>query len=417
MKVLVLDGNENQAVACVRSLCHAGHRVRVGASTTWSKAGWSRDCSGTFRYPAPEQDIQAFVKSIVTEVKRSHGALVLPMTEGTTLPLSANRDLIFEANGRIELPPHDTVLRAFDKQQTTRLAQSLGIAVPETTLVVDDFHACELAHSIRYPVVLKPRSSEEISPTGGIRPTGRSLYACNAQQFMVAYSHLRSRGSHVLTQEFIEGIGSGYFALMRHGQLLAEFGHRRIRDVHPTGSGSSVRVSVKPDPQLRDAGLAILQALTWHGVAMVEFRVRRDGTPVFMEVNGRFWASLALAVYAGVNFPALLARMAGEGDVSESSDYRLGVRCRWLLGDFRHLIEVWRGAPVGYPGRFPGCLRTLASMLIPVPGTFHDNFSWRDPLPELGDWLDFGLRRLPGQIAAGLATRKEKSAQRGYAHT
>ena len=27
--------------------------------------------------------------------------------------------------------------------------------------------------------------------------------------------------------------------------------------------------------------------------------------------------------------------------------------------------------------------------MTPVPGTFHDNFQCADPLPELGDWLDF----------------------------
>lgn len=417
MRVLVLDGNENQAVACVRSLARAGHQVRVGASTRWSKAGWSRDCSGTFRYLAPEQGTEAFVECIVEEARRSSGGLVLPMTERTTLPLSAHRDLIFAAGGRMVLPPHDTVLRAFDKEETTRLAHSLGIAVPETTLIVDHSHACALADSIRYPAVLKPRSSEEFTTAGGIAPTGRPLYARDPEQFVTGYAALRSRGSHVLAQEFIEGTGSGYFALMQQGKVVAEFGHRRVRDVHPTGSGSSVRISVKPDPRLRDAGLAILQALNWHGVAMVEFRVRREGAPVFMEVNGRFWASLALAVYAGVDFPALLVHMAEEGDVSALPDYRVGLRCRWLLGDFRHLVAVWRGAPMGYPREFPGRWRSLASVLIPVPGTLHDNFSWRDPLPELGDWLDFGLRRLPQQLAARLMTRKEKSAQRGFAHT
>ena len=33
MTILVLDGNENQAVACVRSLARTGHRVEVGADT------------------------------------------------------------------------------------------------------------------------------------------------------------------------------------------------------------------------------------------------------------------------------------------------------------------------------------------------------------------------------------------------
>jgi predicted ATP-grasp superfamily ATP-dependent carboligase len=127
---------------------------------------------------------------------------------------------------------------------------------------------------------------------------------------------------------------------------------------------------------------------------MVEFRVRPDGTPVFMEVNGRFWNSLALAVRAGIDFPRLLVDMTTTRAAACPESYRPGVRCRWLLGDLRHLAEVWRGAPAGYPSRFPGRLRTLAEFLRPVPGTFHDNFQLDDPLPELGDWLDFALNRV-----------------------
>src|SRR5438105_3962635 len=54
--ILVLDGNENQAVTCVRSLGRAGHDVRVGSDTPWSKAGWSRYCRRSFQYPGPQQD-------------------------------------------------------------------------------------------------------------------------------------------------------------------------------------------------------------------------------------------------------------------------------------------------------------------------------------------------------------------------
>lgn len=130
---------------------------------------------------------------------------------------------------------------------------------------------------------------------------------------------------------------------------------------------------------------------------MVEFRLPPGRPPVFLEVNGRFWHSLALPCYAGVDFPALVAKMAEEGDVNPVNAYRAGVRCRWILGDFRHLFEVWRGAPEGFPERYPGRLRTLASVLTPVPGTFHDLFTWDDPLPELGDWLDFARRLASGK--------------------
>jgi len=122
---------------------------------------------------------------------------------------------------------------------------------------------------------------------------------------------------------------------------------------------------------------------------MVEFRQIPGAPPVFMEVNGRFWNSLPLACYAGADFPTLLAQMAETGDVGKQSPFRTGVRSRWLLGDFRHLVEVWRGAPASYPRPYPARLRTLLAVMTPVPGTFHDNFQWNDPLPELGDWLNF----------------------------
>jgi predicted ATP-grasp superfamily ATP-dependent carboligase len=389
VRVLVLDGNQNQAVASVRSLTKAGHQVLAGASSSWSKAGWSRFCQGTFQYPDPHQDASRFVARIAEMAAQQSGTLVLPMTEATTLPLSAQHEMLVNSGARLVLPSHDHVLRAFNKEETVHLAASLGIAVPKTTVVCSVDEACAASETTKFPVVLKPRSSVETQSDGGIQITGRPRYARNSEELQTVYREMRQTCSRVLVQEFVDGEGTGYFALMRHGELRAEFAHRRIRDVHPTGSGSAVRTSVEPDPQVRAASLAILQALHWHGVAMVEFRQVPGSPPVFMEVNGRFWNSLPLACYAGADFPALLARMAETGDIEKQSSFRTGVRCRWLLGDFRHLVEVWRGAPAGYPRPYPGRWSTLLAVMTPVGGTFHDNFQWADPLPELGDWLDF----------------------------
>jgi predicted ATP-grasp superfamily ATP-dependent carboligase len=411
MRILVLDGNQNQAVAAVRSLAHAGHEVLVGDADTWCKAGWSRFCQDRFRYPGPQADAAAFVGRITDLVRMRAGTLVMPMTEATTLPLSAHRETIFNAGGRMVLPAHSDLLRAFDKEQTTQLASSLGIRVPKTIQLRSAADAQQAANSIEYPVVLKPRVSEELSSQGEVRTTGRPRYASNRAEFESAYRDLSTRSSAVLVQEFVRGCGAGYFALFHQGELRAEFAHQRIRDVYPTGSGSAVRISIRPDPTIREASLAILRALNWHGVAMVEFRAEPRKAPVFLEVNGRFWNSLALACQAGVDFPALLAEMAENGDVRPGLDYQTDVRCRWLLGDFRHLVEVWRGAPEGYPEKYPSRLRTLAAFLTPVPGTGHDLFAWDDPLPELGDWLHLWRKAVQRQAA-----RKEVHAQGRYSH-
>ncbi len=399
MNILVLDGNQNQAVASVRSLARAGHTVFAGEAASWSKAGWSRASSGTFRYPSPQGSVHAFVEATAAFVRERPGTLVLPMTEATTLPLSAHRDVLVAAGARLVFPDHTDLLRAFDKNETTRLAASLGVAVPRTLVVTSPEQARDAAQSMRYPVVLKPHASEELSPDGKLRTTGRPRYASDSVQYEAAYREISSRSSAVLVQEFVEGEGTGYFALMHHGELRAEFAHRRIRDVYPTGSGSAVRESVAVDPEIRRSSLAILSALRWHGVAMVEYRKKDSSPPAFMEVNGRFWHSLPLACYASVDFPALLAEMAEQGDVPPSTGYRTDVRCRWLLGDARHLVEVWKGPPTGYPGIYPGRLSTLLQVLTPVPGTYHDLFQWHDPLPELADWVNLFLRLIKRSAA------------------
>lgn len=428
MRILVLDGNENHAVAAVRSLGQAGHNVLVGAASAWSKAGWSRAAQGTFVYPAPQTDALKFVASIKEKV--APDTLVMPMTERTTLPLSEHREAIFAQGGKLVLPSHETVEKAFDKKYTTTLAERLGIQVPRTWHVeisaakaTDKEAHTKEAHTkeaqvtlneleaaferilgeVVFPVVIKPRSSEEIAVDGAVKTTGAPVYARDASELKRAMKDVGQRAASMLIQEFVEGTGAGYFALMRHGDLRLEFAHRRIRDVRPSGSGSAVRASVRPEARVRAASLKILEAMKWHGVAMVEFRIRADGTPVFLEVNGRFWNSLPLAIYAGADFPKLLAEIAEFGDtrvaLASTDDvlpiYRDGVKCRWILGDVRHLAAVWRGAPSGYTGKFPARLQTLADFIKPTAGMYHDNFQWRDPLPEAGDWLDFLLRRVP----------------------
>jgi hypothetical protein len=61
-----------------------------------------------------------------------------------------------------------------------------------------------------------------------------------------------------------------------------------------------------------------------------------------MEVNTRFWGSLQLAIDAGVDFPRLLweAGLAAKEERSPlppATEYRIGQRLRWLLGDFDSL--------------------------------------------------------------------------------
>jgi predicted ATP-grasp superfamily ATP-dependent carboligase len=147
-------------------------------------------------------------------------------------------------------------------------------------------------------------------------------------------------GVGVLVQEFIEGPGHGFFALMHHGRPLRIFMHKRLREYPPAG-GPSTAAAAYYSPRLEELGVKLLSALDWNGVAMVEFKFdvhRRDF--VLMEINGRFWGSLELALCSGVNFGRDLIRLYRNEPLECSSVYNRQMKFYWPLdGDLKTL---WR---------------------------------------------------------------------------
>jgi hypothetical protein len=59
----------------------------------------------------------------------------------------------------------------------------------------------------------------------------------------------------------------------------------------------------------------------------------------FIEMNGRFWGSLHLALFAGVDFPALLVDAHVGRPLPELGVFPRGVRCRYTVP--REIQYVW----------------------------------------------------------------------------
>ena len=126
---------------------------------------------------------------------------------------------------------------------------------------------------------------------------------------------------------------------------------------------------------------------------MVEFK--RDGatgTPYLMEINGRFWGSLQLAIDAGVDFPRLLADAALGRLPATPPEYRDGARTRWWWGDIDQLVTRLKrsAAALHLPPGTPGRWATLARVLVPglSPGR-HEVFRLADPRPALFESIEW----------------------------
>jgi predicted ATP-grasp superfamily ATP-dependent carboligase len=397
VSVLVTDASGNHALAVIRSLGRRGIRIIGADSVRCAMGAYSRFCAERALYASPALGVREFLMDLRRLIERHRPALLMPMTERTILALLSDREAIESRVAVAPLPSRDALRVAFDKEATLRLAWSLEIPVPHTVPVHHLADLAALRYRIPYPAVIKPRSSEFVTDDGRILPTGPVAYCFRPEDLETRYLEVHGRAPYPLIQEYIPGEGYGVSALYNRGRIRALFAHRRLRMIRPTGSGSSLRESIAPPPDMVKAARALLEALEWHGVAMVEFkRDARDGVPRLMEINGRFWNSLPLAVASGVDFPALLHALASEGESPECFEYRAGVRSRWLAGDGKHLVEVLRGRPAGWADRYPARLRTLVDFMKFGGRDLHYDDVWlSDPLPFLAEVGGAILRCLP----------------------
>jgi protein-tyrosine-phosphatase len=146
---------------------------------------------------------------------------------------------------------------------------------------------------------------------------------------------------------------------------------------------------------------------------MVEFKVdAATGVPYLMEINGRFWGSLQLAIDAGVDFPWMLYQLATTGAAqAPAAPYEAGVRSRWWLGDLDHLLLRLRkpDAELDLPPGSPSKAATLASFLrVWDPKTKGEVLRLSDPVPGLHELAAYGAH-----IARRLAARLGARALRG----
>lgn len=389
-RILVTDGAERAALATVRSLGAAGYAVEVCSVKGASIAGASRFCTAEHRAPDSLANPDAFASRVGALVQERRIDVLVPVTDAALMCLLP----VCGELGDVLLPfaSAEAHARISDKTEVAARARGAGVAAPATVVV---HHAGDMPARGTLPegpLVLKPARS--VVDTGTGRRKTRVSYVAGSDRLSAALAALPEEAFPVLVQERIEGPGEGVFVLMWDGVPIARFAHRRIREKPPTGGVSVYREAVPVEPDLAEGAVKLLQAFGWQGVAMVELkRSVRDGVPYVMEVNGRLWGSLQLAIDAGVDFPRLLVEAALGGNPKPVTTYRTGIRSRWWLGDLDHLLLRLRKRyePRTLPPGSGGRLSAVMRFLVPWrPGDRGEVFRWGDPGPglrELAVWL------------------------------
>ncbi len=369
--VFLTDAQQRKTLAAARSLGRHGVSVGAGEETRVALALFSKYCRKAVAYPSPRRKPEEFLDWLTWFLRAHPFDVIFPMDDPALMAVARHREE-FASVTRVPIPDHAALCLASDKAKTMALARDVGLACPRTTVpsCVDTDSLQELARTLDFPVVLKPRES---SGSRGIRVvTSRS-------QFAASYIKVHRDYPYPMVQEYIpQGEKYDVCLLLNSDSVVrAAFVQRELRGYPLLAGPSTLQESVRR-PELVDMAVALVRTVGWYGVCEVEFMVDpRNGEPVLMEVNPRFWGSLQMSIYAGIDFPYLLYRMAMEGDVSPAFDYEVGLKCRWLLpGDVLHFLanpERWRLEPSFFD--------------FLDPRTKDDIISAEDPGPTLGFFL------------------------------
>jgi predicted ATP-grasp superfamily ATP-dependent carboligase len=361
----------------------------VAETRSPSLAGTSRFAARGLAVPDPLREPSEFGERIAGFARELDVDVVLPITDAAILAVLPLRDRMGRAV--VPFPSLEAFRRISDKQLVYAEAQRAGLAVPAQHTITEPGSVAGLdPTSLGFPVVLKPARST--ADAGGRRVKLEVSYATDARGLRDRLTALPAQAFPVLLQQRILGPGLGIFELLWDGRLVAAFAHQRLREKPPSGGVSVYCQSVAAAPGLVERSRALLERFGWRGVAMVEYKVdAASGVPYVMEVNGRFWGSLALAIDAGVDFPRLLVELALGRSPSGPPTHRVGVRSRWWWGDVDHVWTRWRHSadelalPPGSPGRW----RTLWNFLAVSPRVRCPVLRLDDPKPFLRETLDW----------------------------
>jgi len=255
--------------------------------------------------PDAEKNFVAFKKDFINIFKNGN-ELLLPVNDIAVLICLQCKDDLESRVKIIALNDPEVQEFAINKYTLLSLAKECSIDYPET-IYIDSLNEFEKQKkSIVFPVIAKPVSSRLLK--------GNTILSFHVKKFndidqLSDFVRENINTIPLMLQEYLkDGYGIGLNFIARNGELIEYYFHKRLHEAWGGGE-SSYRKIITGDPfGLLGSSQALIKLMGWNGVGMLEFRIT-NGKAYLMELNGRFWGSIKLGVYAGKNFPMQLVNL------------------------------------------------------------------------------------------------------------
>ncbi len=390
--LIVETGLARGALAGARGLRAAGWRVGIGSPLAGISAR-SRAVGEWHHLPALELGREPFVEAVQVAVRARGYDIVFAAGDAELIVISEERERVGAA---VPHPPPGVLLRGLDKLDLMRAARDAGLDVPET--LEADASAVE---QFPFPLIVKPRLRLTSATLGPGQRLGTRL-AATAEDARAHIAEIEAAEGAALVQERLSGSLMAWIGVLDdQSRVLVEVQQYARRLWPPNGGVSARAVTVPVSPAISESARGLLEGMSWSGLVQLQFILGPDGRARLIDLNPRFYGSMALAIGSGANLPAVWAATATGRDVVAGAP-RPGERYHWLPGDLQALLA-------GPTGRWaPDLVGTLRWAV----GAHHSVWSLRDPAPSvwyLGQLLRRGAGR-PGRRRGHAAGAASKSA-------
>lgn len=391
--VIVLDGHLKSALCTIRSLGRQKVPVIIGSDRKMAMGLYSRYTTKRFIYPSALSDQRGFVDAVKKVAYETGDMPVLyAFSDATYCALYQYRKEL-ESCATFLFPAERSFEIVFDKAATYSEAKVLGIPAITTYLREQLFEVKQIAKELSFPAVIKPRRSVRYQNGAGVFGTAQFVH--NEEELLEVYTVLfKKTGEAPLIQPFVQGEEYGVGLVAYKGEVCAQVAHHRVRSLSPTGGASVVKEIL--DEESHDAktmhahATKLAKELNWSGPMMCEFKIESDSKEVqLMEINGRWWGSLPLAVVSEVDLPYVYWCIATEKKCPDMQARSIsGTITRHFLGDVQHLLRVLFARDPMRLRLYPSRKKALHDFFFQKKRTKSDVWKWSDPVPSFMEHLD-----------------------------
>jgi len=354
-KVLVTDGEKRISLNLVRSFGKNNLDITVGSASVYSLGFSSRYCNHKTLYTSPRRNPDEFLKYLLKMVQKHRFECIFPIRENTSKVMSKHKKELSKYTN-VPVPDYNIFYDAYHKEIPLKITTKNGIPCAKTYFELDELKAKE---ELEFPVVIKSSIKH-----------GCGIAICQTyDEFKEKYYKMKKKHGECFVQDFIPNGGEiGVYSIFnKNSEPVALSVQKRIRTIYPYGGISTLRETIKND-RVIELAFKFLKKLKWYGPSMIEFKIdARNNIPKFMEINPRWWGSLALSILSGTDFPYVLYKVATGEKVTPNLNYKTGVKCRSFYPDLFCLLKS------------KGRLKNIP-MIFDTKTNF-DILSLKDPLP------------------------------------